>query len=252
MIGWGIALLGGPIVWAVGHPFAAAVIFGGGALLSFASWRQLHHHGDALAAAYPRASDQQMDDYLKQDVARITARALGQLGLTESDLELIREPGDPLGPLTVSGPVLDPPLRCISGDDGTWRFDTYAVMVICPTFHHVGVYECILNARTGAIRTEEIREYFYDDIALSSLVAHGPVDLRNIGLVQAGLYLPFARTVLHELEIVAASGDRSSIIAKSTAASAGGRDAKLQESGLDRAVEVLRACLRDKKGPAAA
>jgi hypothetical protein len=207
-------------------------------------------------AAEPRPSDAEMDHVFASDLVDITATALKRLGLGLDDLALTGGSWDPIAQLERGDPVLtsaDRPLlvfgphhpaKMAMGRDGVWRFSAYSVMVICPTYHNLGLYTCVLDLLTGATSREETHEYHYDDVVAVSTVttaddepAH-PVDLH------------FERefpSLLQELSIVISSGDRPSITVGVAGRGGTGR-ALVQSSGIDEVIADVRRILRDKKG----
>ena len=80
-----------------------------------------------------------MDRYLRADRERVARHAMCRLGLGEDELELTSEQADPC--------------TC-AGWPSTVR----------------GIFECTVDYATGAMRDEEIREFYYADIIMVSLV----------------------------------------------------------------------------------
>lgn len=248
-------LLVGSLVLAIVTVILAAGVFlhGRAELLEYL---RAHH------AAEPKPSDEKMNELLQTSLDAAAERAMKRLDLSPADLALTSEEADPAGatsdtprlaeqgsgPLTIFGPILDPRKQRV-GADRVWRFRSYEVMVICPTKHHLGIYECMLDMRTGTLRNEEVREYYYADVIMVSLVntpREIALESRNRdGSVTMGFR---GIAILDELQIVVASGDRSEIITGITERDTVGRPIRLQESRLDQVVASLRVLLRSKKG----
>lgn len=93
-----------------------------------------------------------------------------------------------------------------------WRFSSYDVMVICPTWYHLGIYECVLDFAGGGRGNEDTHEYHYCDVvavATRTRSRTGP----GFELVDdASNHVSLMRTMTQDLEIVASSGDRSAIV----------------------------------------
>jgi hypothetical protein len=201
-----------------------------------------------------------MNELLQVSLNAAAERAMKRLDLSRADLALTSEEADPdgaasdtprlaeqgSGPLTIFGPILDPRKQRI-GRDRVWRFRSYEVMVICPTKHHLGIYECSLDMRTGALGKEEVREYYYSDVIMVSLV-NKPSEIALESRNRDGSVVFRGTAILDELQVVVASGDRSEIIAGITERDSVGRAIRLQESRLDQVVASLRVLLRSKKG----
>jgi hypothetical protein len=258
----GFFILLGLALLVVGLPGVAVVsLIVGLAIVVHGSERLARYRRD-YDAAEPKPKDWEMDDLLKADLHKVADRALHRLNLTKEELELTSAQADPSGkrlaeqgsgPLTVFGPVLTAKQRL--GEPQTdkdkadiWRFSAYEVMVICPTRDHLGIYECVLDVHTGARRNEEVREYYYADVVMVSLVDQPVVGLTLHPLDREGHSRAYVnRLALCELQIAVSSGDRSAIVASVNPTGPPRRTVTLPESNLDRVIEALRRLLRVKK-----
>jgi hypothetical protein len=212
------------------------------------------------AAAEPKPTDALMDELLSADLRRAADRALQRLGITLDELELRSRDVDPLarggsrrladqgrGAIAVFGPTPHAVGRI--GLDRKWRFATYRIMVICPTGHHLGIYQCDLDLATGRRYRERTDEYHYDDVVAIRTTTTAAPDL-TIGVLDASaLHRMWLRgTLYRQLQIIVSSGDRSSIIVGITDEDERGNNIPLQESGIDAVIEAVRRTLRTKKG----
>jgi len=212
--------------------------------------------------AEPKPSDSQMDMLLRDDISRAANRAMQRLGLTRDELELHSRDVDPLalegkprlaeqgrGPITVFGPADG--AFAADGIDRKLRFTAYRIMAICPTGHHLGIYECVLDMKSGRRRNEETHEYHYTDVVAVATMTRdsGEVGIRIEDL--AGVRSAnFGRTLLRTFEVIVSSGDRSSIVVGIRDEDEDGDTFRLQESGIDSVIEAVRRMLREKKGGA--
>ncbi|GAA3057794.1 hypothetical protein GCM10010464_22960 [Pseudonocardia yunnanensis] len=213
-----------------------------------------------LAAAEPKPSDQEMDHTLDEDLHAAAERAMRRLGLTRNDLELHSDEVDPpaearrrprladqgRGPLVVFGPANR--ARGRSGLDRVWRFTLYDVMVICPTGHHLGIYECVLDFATGSRKDEETYEFHYSDVVAVSTRTRERAELGLELVYSSSIAVPLHRTMTREFEIVVSSGDRSAIVVGIRDDDGLDQQLVLQESGIDRVTAAVRRMLRAKKG----
>ena len=229
-----------------------------GLLMLIVGWFRLEEYCRQFTWAEQKASDVEMDARLSEQLSNIELEAMNQLAITPDDLDGTAGgavgshpwPGGPYlpppnhqGPFTVFGPVLEPKIHRI-GEDGVWRFRSYEVLVLCPTEHYMGIYECVLNTVTGKRSKIELREYDYSDIVVMSLVDRPT----NLGLGwQIVLGVPLfagGKARLRELQIVVASGDHSKIVAGIDFPLSAGGSVQLQPSGLGNFVQCTRHLVR--------
>jgi hypothetical protein len=238
---------------------AGAVVAGAVAVVVLAKGAQQRaSYRRQYAAAEPKPSDAQMDELLRDDLHRASERALQRLGLTGDELELHSQDVDPLGArgtrrladqrggaIAVFGPTQYASGRI--GMDRRWRFATYEVMVICPTGHHLGIYECDLDLASGHRLHEETHEYHYADVVAVRTMTITRPDV-SIDMLDPSAHhrIALGRTAQREFQVIVSSGDRSSIIVGIE----NERDdtVLLQESGIDLVIDAVRRMLREKKG----
>lgn len=232
-------------------------IIGGGAafargLLLFEAYRE------AREAASPKPRDAIIDKIRDHELSKVRRRALDRLDLTAEDLELDPVAWDPLAepelgapprePLVVTGPV--PASDVVVGRDGVWRFSQYAVMVICPTDYHLGLYRCVIDLRVAGLFQEETDEYHYTDVvAVSTAIRKGSGIAARVADTDDGGFR-FENALLHEFRLVVSSGHSSTIVFGISDERRPDHRAQLPVTGIDNVVRAVRSMLRDKKGTA--
>ncbi|WP_410631873.1 hypothetical protein [Amycolatopsis sp. cmx-4-83] len=260
---WGF-LLGGAALLLVGvalsmtdsWPVGIPLVIGGGAAV-VRGFPLFEAYRDAREAALPKPRDAIIDKIRDHELAKVRLRALDRLDLTTEDLELEPADWDPLAqplreeaprePLVVTGPV--PTSGAVVGRDGVWRFSQYAVLVICPTDYHLGLYRCVIDLRVAGLFQEETHEYHYADVvAVSTAIREGTRVTAQIADADDGDHR-FERTLLHEFQLVVSSGDRSAIVVGISDGRHPDHQARLAGTGIDPVVRAVRGMLRDKKAP---
>jgi hypothetical protein len=214
-----------------------------------------------LTAAEPKPADGQIDDLMRADLQLAAERALHRLGLTRADLELHSEDlgaaasdgtrrlaGHGRDPVWVFGPAEQARTARI-GRDRKWRFARYSVMVICPTVHHLAIYECELDLATGGRSGEETHEYHYADVVAvrtaTSPARALPIEvLGPTGLLHSVIDAGYHR----DFQVVVSSGDRTSIIVGLHREDDRDDSVLLRESGYEQVISAVRGILRARKG----
>ncbi|OZM78079.1 hypothetical protein [Pseudonocardia sp. MH-G8] len=253
-------LLGAAALLLVGLPPLALLAVGIGAVVTVRGFELRATYHRRYAAAEPKPADHDMDRTLDEDLAAAARRAMSRLEVTQDELELHSDDVDPWaqlggrrrladqgrGPLVVFGPAEGSQGR--RGVDRVWRFTSYDIMVICPTGHHLAIYECVLDFASGRRRDEDTHEYHYPDVVAVSTRTR-PREGISLHL-QAGTDgdLSLRKTMTREFEIIVSSGDRSAILVGIRDDDRPDQQIVLQESGIDRVIAAVRRMLREKKG----
>ncbi|MEU7817912.1 hypothetical protein [Pseudonocardia sp. NPDC049154] len=182
-----------------------------GALL-LPGWIKLGNYRLDHSRAEPKASDDQVDATLNEDLVATAADALKRFELEARELDLHAEDvrprsggpdlRDPEGPLVLIAPTLKARHRL--GEDRHRRFSEYTVAVLCPGRHHLAVLTCELNVVTGKRAKNATFEYHYDHISAVHTKGGSGAELR-LGAVPGFSTLPFSPSFL-ELEIAATGG----------------------------------------------
>ena len=110
-----------------------------------------------------KPTDQEMDEWLQEDLKQLSPKALKKLGLDQSELigETIRIAG-PI--LWGAGGVSAQDLVWKTGKDGIARFGIYKVTLFHLTEKQIGTYQCIFNFLKNVPLNEGTDEYFYRDV----------------------------------------------------------------------------------------
>ena len=202
----------------------------------------LAKYNKAYQLAEPKPSDEQMDAWLQEDIKRLTDEALRELDLEPEQLQQ--------DPIIVVGPSNTASLAI--GKDGVVRYSKYDVLIVFLTEYHLAAYTATINMVTGTTLRESTQEYHYTDIVS---VATRTESSKKFVLVFQGenKKLP----VYKEFSLSVASGDHIRVVTPFDSPeflelfeSEGEVKIKIPETGADRAVRLIRARLREKKGGA--
>jgi len=216
-------------------------ILGGG----FAAWQglvamssrsvKMTAYRETYEKAEPKPTDQQMDGWLKGDVARLKSEALKKLDL-ESEQLMRAEP------LLIVGPADQTAVAV--GKDGTIRFSRYDIVVIYLTDYHLAAYEGSLDMATGNTTRESTQEYHYTDVVSVATQAGNLFNIEVNGEKKSiDTYQKFSLAVASgdHIDVVVAFPQKDQI---KEFLSTG----EFAPSGADEAIRVIRARLREKKG----
>ncbi|MSU62992.1 MAG: hypothetical protein EXS31_11465 [Pedosphaera sp.] len=107
-----------------------------------------------------KPTDQQMDEWLEEDLKTLTAKALNKTGTDAT--ELVSESVQVTGPRFWN--VGGAPILYKKGMDGTLRFTPMEVSVINFTQNQLLNYTCVLDRTTSNPLNESTDEYFYKDV----------------------------------------------------------------------------------------
>jgi len=261
------------IMFGQGSGFLGVVLLAAGGFGGYKGLQKKTDYDKRYAAAEPKPRDEEMDEFLANDLAIVCEHATRCLGLTLDELELFPQQWDPVANLAHGNPFVDqqqkrpwvvfgpevrgfsfgPKFRAFStvGRDGFCRFAAYEVMVICPTGYHLALYQCTIDFLTGGLRQEQTREYHYADVVSVSTTIRSdqklsfqPLDLRGEGPVN----YDFENALFRDFEIVVSSGDRSKIVVGIQDEERPDRQATLQPSGIEEVISSVRRMLKEKKG----
>lgn len=113
---------------------------------------------NAYLAAYrwttPKATDQQMDQWLAEGVELVKQEARKRLDIDET-----QESADPL---IIDGPAAHSLIG--KGDDRVLRFKRHDILVIFLSQHHVATFQCLFDLGLGDILEDRTKEFPYKDI----------------------------------------------------------------------------------------
>jgi hypothetical protein len=189
-----------------------------------------------------KPTDEQMDNWLNQDLEEIKRDALQKLDINEEDI--ITPPGfegQGLQSIMFIGPSQKAELAI--GQDLNIRFSIYDILIVYLTQYHLAAYKCTLDLATQIRTKESTQEYHYTDVVSVSTKTGSDLALTVNGETKSiANYQQFALSV--------ASGE-SITVATPTSFSeqilAIIKDGKLPDSGADKAIRAIRSQLREKK-----
>jgi len=229
----------------------AAVIFG--------IVRRYKYH-DQLARSLPKPRGHELDRALADDMSGIEQKALDSFGITPEHLNItdpdLWDPvralgGDARGrqerrrPIVLFGPVVSSG-GAVGLDDGRLRFREYRVMVVCPTDHHLAIYNTVVSLLTGLLSWEDTFEYQYNhvtELTISSTPLGRPVDPKSF---RVGPAMPqIAPMVSRQFRVGVSSGSTTGLtVSVSTPASPHAEEDL--RNGVDDVIASIRRVLWDK------
>ncbi|WP_341717120.1 hypothetical protein QQG74_24785 [Micromonospora sp. FIMYZ51] len=133
----------------------AAVVAGG---ISLAG--KYSAYNSAMAAAFPRASDAQMDTWLEE--GENYAADAGRRRLNRHPGEVTLKWGENL--LVFHGLPPDVPIQIARGADGNLRASLYKILVVYLSSYRLLTYESILDMRTGMTVSDATKEYHLQSV----------------------------------------------------------------------------------------
>ena len=108
----------------------------------------------AYNLAEPKATDEQMDEWLKEGRDMICKTAMERLDIDDEDSKSI--------PLTIDGPVKQFTIK--PGKDKILRFVKHDMLLLFLTDHNVSTFKCIYDLALGEILEDRTKEFPYKDI----------------------------------------------------------------------------------------
>jgi hypothetical protein len=130
-----------------------------------------------FAAAEPKPTDEQMDEWLAGDMEYLMSRAKARVRLNTKIRKRLGDSGDLSIPVqrilgvSLPGPHDDWRARIAPGKDGSLRASRYDVLILFLTDQLISTYRAQLNFSTGAITYEGTREHHYKDVVGVSSVS---------------------------------------------------------------------------------
>ena len=189
----------------------------------------------AITRQLRRPSDEQMDQWLEDDLNHIVKRTYDRLGLQERNQRR--------KPLLIRGPILwstvgipNKDLLWKKGKDDIVRFAVYRVTVIHLDDLLLAAYACDFNFLKNVSLNEETDEYHYRNIA--SVSTHE---------ISTSYKLPNGKSLVHaqafRLSVVSGENIQVTIGSAKLAELTGGT---IPTTEAETAVQVIRTILRDK------
>lgn len=182
-----------------------------------------------------KPTDQQIDEWLEEDVEKMKKVALDRLGTEEE--QKVREPLVLYRPIFWEIPgVAITQVLAKKGKDGLTRFSIWRIGIFHLTDQYLGAYHTFFNFLTGERVRESTEEFFYKDIV-------------RVGTDQESVTLKDGTPVeLESFVLKVASGD-SIVVRDSNFSSKGKRKMNVAppKTRMDETINAMRAMLREKK-----
>jgi hypothetical protein len=185
-----------------------------------------------------KPSDEQMDAWLRDDLAKLSKTALAKLGLDET--ETIGDPVTVHGPIMWStGGIQAKDLVSKKGKDGVARFGVYRCNIIHLSEKNLGSYSCTYNFLKGTPVGEETDEYFYKDVVSVATKTES-----------TSLVLPNGQKMDHSetFQLTTSGGTSIKVVISDPKLSQFTGNATIPTTSAEKAVAAIRKMLRDKKG----
>jgi len=128
------------------------------------------YSGTLVTAFIARPSDRRIDEWLKEDATRLREKALEMLNVEDEDIE-IDEPLQLAGPLTHTTRLVQRKhVRVRRGRDRAYRISANKILILLPTEHYLGVFQCIYDSLRDQVFHSVATEYAYRSVVA---VKHG-------------------------------------------------------------------------------
>lgn len=233
---WLVLLVAGAVVAAVSTTIYedwAALLFLGGAAAAVLGL--LGFIASLFTGGAP--GDGTVDKWFNQGIDKVVDASLAKLNLDKNEIEL--------DPIVIRAPVMwdtygidGGDLLAKEGKDKEWRFGVYEVVVIHLTQRLLAAYSCDYNFLRDVMLNEETDEYHYTDIVTVSTK-----ELASSLTLPTGSKL----TRVQMFKVTVSSGDSVEVIINADKISALTGPDRIPETGAERAVNVIRSMLREKK-----
>lgn len=248
----GVALL--VIAAVASRSFLSVLLIAGAAWLGkkgFDRYKVYREYRKALAAAEPKPPEEELDNWLAEDIEYITRKGARKLRLTpreernggdllvqEQVVVGVAKPGE-----TRNGRV--PGVRF--GKDGRLRADHYDVLILFLTDRMISTYRSVLEFATGELLLDEMREYHYANIVGVSAVSI-PVSRPIQELVEVVSDKEVDISLIHQFSLSIVNGESMPV----TTGFGGGRfedsDGKVVWRGNEHALSIIQSMVRSRHG----
>ncbi|MBW4625224.1 MAG: hypothetical protein KME49_06900 [Brasilonema octagenarum HA4186-MV1] len=116
----------------------------------------LEQYKNDYAQAEPKPSDEQIDEWMDDDIANIIEESLIKLDLEDGDYNA--------NPLYIGGPANLDKTRYALGEDGKIRYSHLNVLIVYLTDHNILTYECVHTLIHGHTLSDITQEFPYKEI----------------------------------------------------------------------------------------
>jgi len=183
-----------------------------------------------------RPTDQQMDEWLEEDLKALSKRALNKMGIDET--ELVSEPVQVIGPRLWD--VAGAGVFFKRGDDYVLRFSPVGVTIINFTQNQLLAYSCVFDLTTGNVLNETTDEYFYKDVvSVSTKSESRTVTIEKLGTVQLNAAETFTLTTT--------GGTSLSVVLRDPTLIEKMGGGEIPTTRAEKAIQTVRKMLREKK-----
>ncbi len=184
-----------------------------------------------------KPSDQQMDEWLDEDLKALERKALSKTGTDES--ECVSESVNVFGPRFWD--IGRAEVKFKKGGDNVLRYSPVEVSVISFTQNQLVSYKCVLDRFTGNALNEETEEYFYKDVvSVSTKTESRNVDVASLG---GSLHLKTAEC----FTLTTSGGTSLSVFLRDQALIEKMGGGELPTTRAEKAMQAVRKMLREKK-----
>jgi hypothetical protein len=142
------------------------LFFVGGIVLAYKGARPMlrryYEYNEAKNRAWPRATDQEMSDWLEDGLRMAMDAGRHRLNLNPAEATIEQGAKDLI--FTGLPDNNDFEVRLAVGDDRVVRSSYYSILVVYLSGYRLSTYECVLEMRTGATVTDATKEYHLQDV----------------------------------------------------------------------------------------
>jgi len=189
------------------------------------------------AAVSGKPSDEQMDQWLEEELAALNGKALVKMGADEA--ELVSES------VQVTGPRLwdvgGASVLFRKGKDNVLRFTPVGVSIINFTQNQLLGYTCALDRTTGKALSENTDEYFYKDVVSVAT----KTDSKTVKI--AGMNTPVQMNAAESFTLTTSGGTSLSVLLRDPTLIEKMGGGEIPTTRAEKAIQTVRKMLRDKK-----
>ena len=183
-----------------------------------------------------KPSDQQMEEWLEEDLKGLSKKALDKMGTDET--ELVSES------VQVTGPRLwdigGAEVFFKKGKDNVLRFTPVGVSIINFTQNQLLGYTCVIDFTTGKALNESTDEYFYKDVvSVATKSESKSVSIAKLGTVQLDAAETFTLTT--------SGGTSLSVLLRDPTLIEKMGGGEIPTTRAEKAIQTVRKMLREKK-----
>jgi hypothetical protein len=191
---------------------------------------------DIYSYARGKPTDQQMDEWLEEDLKGLEKKALNKMGIDET--ELVSESVQIIGPRLWDVGGADVFFK--RGKDNVLRFTPVDVSIINFTQSQLLVYSCVLDLTTGNVLNESTDEYFYKDVVqVSTKTESRTVNIPKLGTLQLNAAETFTLTT--------SGGTSLSVVLRDPTLIEKMGGGEIPTTRAEKAIQTVRKMLREKK-----